>query len=108
VPEFIFVCGRGHLTTRWFPTASRRVRVTKCASRACGRRATYSLVQTHRATQVIPDLTPHFNISLDEPVRSRRHLRELQERYGCEDYEPSPKAREWLEQGREKILSGRR
>jgi len=34
-----------------------------------------------------PDIPEHFNITIGMPVRSRRHLTDLQKRHGFRDYE---------------------
>lgn len=57
--------------------------------------------------QVIPDLGEHYNHSLGEVVRSRRHLQSLQKQHDCHDYEPTSDGRERLKYGREKLLHGR-
>ena len=36
---------------------------------------------------VTPDIPEHMNLSLNQPVRSRRHLRDIQKRTGTQDYE---------------------
>ena len=40
-----------------------------------------------RTILVTPDIPEHWNVSLNQPVRSRRHLQDLQKRHGCHDYE---------------------
>lgn len=47
-----------------------------------------------REFQAIPDLPEHYNNSLGEVVRSRRHLKDLQRATDSVDYEPTPKQKE--------------
>jgi len=54
----------------------------------CGRRAKFvGGPPTLGIVQVTPDIPEHWNMSLNEPVRSRRHLRDLQKIHGTHDYE---------------------
>lgn len=59
----------------------------ECAGKP-GRMQHYSL--KHRATAT-PDIPEHFNDSIGAPVRSRRHLKELQKAGGFQDHEPAAK-----------------
>lgn len=54
---------------KWCPRTARRV------------------VQRFGVVQITPDIPEHWNLSLDQPVRSRRHLRDVQKRTGTQDYE---------------------
>ena len=54
----------------------------------CARRARYvGGPPSAGLVTITPDIPEHFNLSLNRPVRSRRHLRDLQARMGTVDYE---------------------
>lgn len=65
----------------------------------CGKTARRVREAPHKTVYVTPDVPEHFNIGLDMPVRSRRHLRDLQKRYGFQDYDKdsSKKSSNWIE-----------
>jgi hypothetical protein len=48
-----------------------------------------SIAATHRASrlQIINDVPEHYNKSFGRGVRSRRHLAQLQQKYGYRDVE---------------------
>jgi hypothetical protein len=54
----------------------------------CGERRRVSSYQAFSGPQVIPDIPEHYNVTIDERVRSRAHLREIQRTKGYQDYEP--------------------
>ena len=54
----------------------------------CGaRRRAYGFI-VPGAPQVIPDIPEHYNVTLDQPIRSRQHLKDVQREGGFRDYEP--------------------
>lgn len=67
-------------------------------------------VAPHWSGQGIPDWPEHMNPTFpgEGPVRGRRHLKALQEKYGTSDYQPGSETRERLKESRERVLHGRR
>lgn len=56
----------------------------------CNQPVRYDLTQTFRGhLSIIGDLPEHWNYSLDEPVRSRQHLRDISRERGVQEYEPT-------------------
>lgn len=88
MPTFSYRCARGHVTDQFFTPGEPRTATSRCGK--CRRRATYSLNATLASSRLytIPDVPEHWNTSIDQPVRSRRHLRDLQKRNGWQTYEP--------------------
>lgn len=87
MPVYTFVCQAEHATDHFVNTGQRRV---KCGHRGCRRIASYNATATFRGggIHVTPDVPEHYNVSLGERVRGRRHLKQLQEKHGCQDWEP--------------------
>lgn len=84
MPLWSYVCRKGHVTDRFFESHAERTRTTRCD---CGARATLNLSATHRKLYVTPDIEEHYNTTIDMPVRSRKHLKDLQRRYGFSDHD---------------------
>jgi len=57
--------------------------------------------------QIIDDIPEHMNPAFPVPVHGRRQLKQLQEKFGTSDFEPSAKTRERLAESRERVLHGR-
>ena len=60
----------------------------RCDHKGCGRRRVLRFSPNPRLGVAITDIPEHFNLSFGERVRSRRHLKDLQKKHGCRDWEP--------------------
>ena len=80
MPFYPYKCNAGHETDRFYKMSDTRPSSIRCA---CGRSARRQIV----LPQLITDIPEHFNTSLGKPVKSRAHLRQLQQQHGCQDVE---------------------
>ena len=88
MPLYSFVCARGHVTDRLVPSSMKRGRARRVVCETCSGVATYDPTATFRGGVFVnPDVPEHWNVTIDRPVKSRRHLAELQKRHGFQDYE---------------------
>jgi len=79
----VFYCSKARCERQWLNV--HRKRCDLCG----GENTRLKRVKLGVATTILvtPDVPEHFNMSLNQRVRSRRHLRDLQKRHGTQDYE---------------------
>jgi len=98
MPLYPYRCEAGHESDEFFHMQDEKPWAIPCAT--CGQPATRAVVlPTIRA-----DIPEHFNETLGMTVRGRTHLKTLQHDLGCQDFEPSSKLREELDESRAKAL----
>lgn len=85
---YVYRCSAGHVNEEFRPVEERSLR-RRCTTPGCRRKAARDK-RTEMAGKryVIPDIPEHWNKSIDAPVRSRAHLREIQRQRGLSDYDP--------------------
>jgi len=83
---YSFRCDGGH-TFDLVRRVEHRNRRARCKCGKWAKRDRLSEIATGRHG-VIPDIAEHWNLSIDAPVRSRAHLREIQRQRGLSDYDP--------------------
>ena len=85
--RYTYACSRGHETGVFLSEREARWDSLDCVT--CGERAVRrKLDDGPDLPQIIDDVPEHWNVSLGRPVRSRRHLKTLQNQLGVQDYEP--------------------
>ena len=97
-----YFCSNKHCPRRWKNfTSSRQPGYVRC--RECKLLATRLSRIPHGTTvNFIQDIPPHFNSAFGREVHSRRHLKELQDATGAQDFEPDSETRERIKMAHEK------
>ena len=83
-----FFCSTSRCSRQWKNVELKPTDKINCL--VCGRPMTMlRRVKLGIATTILvtPDVPEHFNMSLNQRVRSRRHLRDLRKIHGTQDYE---------------------
>lgn len=88
MPTYVFVCPNGHEHELFCLSHASRPVAVGCPKPRCRQLARPSIAATMRAgVQINDDIPEHFNLSLNMGIRSRAHLREVQQARGCQDVE---------------------
>ena len=94
MPIYSFTCAKGHVTDDFCFVSDQRPAIVPCST--CGEAATFDFTATFRDSSIFvdDDCPVHYNPTIGEVVRSRRHLRDIQKRsFGergieMQNYEP--------------------
>ena len=89
-PRRVVVCPKGHAHGPFNGSREALIALNEMAAEHFCGSGPYSVQHYEPISNffALGDIPEHLNVSLGEPVRSRRHLKQLQKKYGCHDYEP--------------------